>query len=83
MRGNGAQFNLDNFRAYADANPTEFSSYTDIAFASDRRPPAEFGERFHFNSRYRGYFVPPYDGLYTFIFGLMITVDYFLAPTIL
>ena len=66
MGDNGAQYNLDNFRAYADMNPANFSSYTEIAFASNRRPPAEFGEDFNFNSKYRGYFVPPYDGLYTF-----------------
>ena len=80
MRGNGAQFNLDNFRAYADAYPTEFSSYTEIAFASDRRPPAEFGERFHFNSRYRGYFVPPYGGLYTFYIRSDDNSRLFLSP---
>ena len=66
MRDNGAQYNLDSFREYADTNPTEFISYAEIAFASDRLPPAEFGEDYNFNSRYRGYFVPPYDGLYTF-----------------
>ena len=67
MRDNGGdQYNLDTFREHADTNPTEFISYAEIAFASNRRPPAEFGERFRFNSRYRGYFVPPYDGLYTF-----------------
>ena len=63
---NGAQYNLNGFRAHADENPPSFSSYAEIAFATNRRPPAEFGEDFRFNSRYRGYFVPPYDGLYTF-----------------
>ena len=80
MRDNGARYNLDIFRAYADTNPTEFSSYTEIAFASNTRPPAEFGEGFRFNSRYRGYFTPPYDGLYTFYIRSDDNSKLFLSP---
>jgi len=80
MADNGAQYNLDKFRMYADVNPTNFSSYSDIAFASDRRPPAEFGEAFNFNSRYRGYFVPPADGLYTFYIRSDDNSRLFLSP---
>ena len=76
----GAQYNLDSFREHADANPTEFTSYSEIAFASNRRPPAEFGEDFGFNSRYRGYFVPPYDGLYTFYIRSDDNSRLFLSP---
>ena len=80
MGDNGVRYNLDNFRAYADANPTEFISYAEVAFASNRRPPAEFGEDFGFNSRYRGYFVPPYDGLYTFYIRSDDNSRLFLSP---
>ena len=81
MGDNGVQYNLDNFRAYADANPTKFSSYTEIAFASKySQPTIEFGERYHFNSRYRGYFVPPYDGLYTFYIRSNYNSRLFLSP---
>ena len=82
MRDNGAQHNLYNFRTYADENPTNFSSYSEIAFATHRRPPAEFGEDFIFNSRYRGYFVPPRDGLYTFYIRSNDNSRLFLSPNI-
>ena len=80
MRDNGARYNLDSFREYADENPTNHSSYSEIAFATNRRPPAEFGESFVFNSRYRGYFVPPYDGLYTFYIRSDDNSRLFLSP---
>ena len=80
MGDNGAQFDLDDFRAYADVNPANFSSYAEIAFATDRQPPAEFGEEFDFNSRYRGYFIPPYDGLYTFYIRSDDNSKLFLSP---
>ena len=80
MGDNGAQYNLDNFRAHADQYPTEFRSYADIALGTNERQPAEFGETFHFNSRYRGYFVPPYDGLYTFYIRSDDNSRLFLSP---
>ena len=80
MGNNGVQYNLDIFRMYADQNPTEFTSYAEIAFATNRRPPPEFGEVFNFNSRYRGFFVPPYDGLYTFYIRSDDNSRLFLSP---
>jgi len=79
MAGNGAQFNLDRFRTYADSNPTNFSSYAEVAFATSRQP-SEFGESSYFNSRYRGYFVPPADGLYTFYIRSDDNSRLFLSP---
>ena len=80
MGDNGAQYDLDNFRTYADMNPTNLSSFAEIAFATDSQLPAEFGEDFNFNSRYRGYFIPPYDGLYTFYIRSDENSRLFLSP---
>lgn len=76
---NGAQSNLDNFRSYANANPPSFSSYAEVAYATILQP-AEFGERFVFNSRYRGFFKPPRDGLYTFYIRSDDNSRMFLSP---
>ena len=65
---------------FANQNPTKFTSYAEIALATNRRPPSEFGEAFNFNSRYRGFFVPPYDGLYTFYIRSDDNSRLFLSP---
>ena len=60
----GHRWNLENFRSNANANPPKNESYTEIAFATYLRP-AEFGESTYFNTKYTGFFVPPFSGFYT------------------
>ena len=70
---------MDNFRAYANANPANFSSYTEIAYATYQQS-TEFADSNNFNSRYRGYFVPPADGLYTFYIRSDDNSRFYLSP---
>ena len=57
--------NLDRFRTNANDNPPNVEGYVEIAYATSQRP-SQFGEEFYFNSKYTGFYVPPFSGWYTF-----------------
>jgi len=61
---NNVGYNLDNFRVYAQTNPSNQSIYTEIAYASHSKP-AGILEQEYFGLKCTGFFVPPGDGFYT------------------
>jgi len=67
------------FREFANDSPPNYESYTEIGFATSQRP-LEFGEDTYFNSRYMGYFVPAWNGTYTFYIRCDDLCRFYLSP---
>ena len=72
-------WNLDSFRVTANSVPANNEGYTEIAYGTSQRP-SQFGETTFFNSKYTGFFVPPFSGLYTFYIRSDDLSRFYLSP---
>jgi len=72
-------WDLTRFRAFANDNPPNNEGYTEIAYGTSQRP-SQFGEEFSFNSKYIGFYVPPFSGWYTFYIRSDDLSRFYLSP---
>lgn len=63
---------LNTFRTFASRNPANQEIYTEITESSGNNP--------YFNTRYTGFFVPPFSGLYTYYIRSDDTSIFYLSP---
>ena len=75
----GVGYNLDNLEAYMETNSPDLISYTEISRASNDKP-TEFEDNDNFCSVFKGFFVPPKNGSYTFYILSNDVARLFLSP---
>lgn len=63
---NNVWYNLDNFEIFLQTNFPDQVTYTEVAWDKKNNEPIEFVDNEYFCSVYRGFFVPPQNGWYTF-----------------